>query len=586
MQSDDNYRSDEKRDWEPRESSPVPLPPQRRRERISEVTTGAHRRDAIQSAIEAVIPKDVALSAMVLAAADLERRIAPEMDEEEILQEYLATFAGLFEGRRFVVRLLGEGGTVDLLRCTAPMNAGRPEELRVSCTALLRCGVNTADARIAGLEVVDAYQPEFGEGAQGFDVLLRNGNTPIGVLGVEVPPGSELPETDGDLVRLLALQLGSALARARLNQEASYLSSYLARLLDHANVPILVIDRRRRIQVVSQAVLDITGLRRDQVVGREFSTLVVDSEKGRLLPAVISSLRGRAMEHFEVALASRDGSPVRLSINLVSLLNPQGEVEGVIAIGQDLTEVRRLESQIIHAEKLATLGQLAAGVVHELNNPLTSISVYSEYLHSKGVRENAPKGDVEKLSRIVQNADRILRFTRDLVTYARPSNEEPRALDLGEILDQATVFCEHVLSDASAVVVREDAAELPRVLGVRGQLHQVFINLITNACHAMPDGAGKLEIRSNVGPKYLEVRISDNGAGIAEEELERIFEPFFSTKGEGKGTGLGLSIVRNIVHQHGGKIHAECGLGQGATFVVRLPRPAAPASQLPRRNAS
>jgi signal transduction histidine kinase len=231
----------------------------------------------------------------------------------------------------------------------------------------------------------------------------------------------------------------------------------------------------------------------------------------------------------------------------------------------------KLEEQIVQAEKLATLGQLAAGVVHELNNPLTSISAYGEYLHAKHAQRGGDPGDVEKLHRIVQSADRILRFTRDLVTYARPSIEPAQSLSLREVVEQAVVFCEHLIREVGAEVNIEVEPPLPPVNGVRGQLHQVLINLITNACHAMPEGAGLLRIGLRAASGRLELRVGDNGAGIPEHLHEAIFQPFFSTKGQGKGTGLGLSIVRNIVQHHGGTIRVESVLGEGASFVVALP---------------
>jgi len=558
--------------WEKRESGPVPLPTSRRRERISEVSTGSIRRDDVQAQIDAVrTPMRVALADAARASADLDRRIGSDLDEEEVLAEYLTTFANLFGGRRFVARLVAVGGSVDFLRSTGRLALGRAEQLRVTRSALAQAGVRVADARVMGIEVVDRYLPDFAEDAAGFDLLLLDEGRPIGVLAVEYHPGVEVPEDDPSLLQFLATQLAGALTRARLRHQADYLSGYLARLLDHANVPILVIDRHRRIQVVSEALLALTGTAREELVGQEFSTMLPEPERAKLLPAVISALRGRAMTHFEIGIPRAEGGVVRLSLNLVSLLNPEGDVEGVIAIGRDLTEVRKLEEQIIQAEKLATLGQLAAGVVHELNNPLTSISVYGEYLHKKGLREDAPEGDVEKLRRIVQSAERILRFTRDLVTYARPSIEEPRALDVHEVLEQAAVFCEHVLGDASASVDKSYVDDAPKILGVRGQLHQVFINLITNACHAMPEGAGRLELSTRVEEKRVVVLVRDNGSGIPAEQLDRIFEPFFSTKGQGKGTGLGLSIVRNIVQQHGGAIDVRSEPGRGTTFVVSLP---------------
>jgi signal transduction histidine kinase len=269
-------------------------------------------------------------------------------------------------------------------------------------------------------------------------------------------------------------------------------------------------------------------------------------------------------------LPRRDGSSAHVAVNTASILSADGEVEAVIYIFRDITEVRELESQIIHAEKLATLGQLAAGVVHELNNPLTSISVYGEQL-LKAHADGDPR-DVAKLGRIVESADRILKFTRDLVSYARPSNEAPVLMRITEAIDTAISFCEHLVDETGATIERRFDPEVPPLYGVKGQLVQVFVNLITNACHAMPMGAGLLVIHTEpVDDGRLRVLVTDSGKGIPENDRDRIFEPFFSTKGEGKGTGLGLSIVHNIVEQHKGSIHVSSEVGQGSTFEIELP---------------
>ncbi|MEM9068260.1 MAG: ATP-binding protein [Myxococcota bacterium] len=553
--------------WEKRDSGPVPLPPSRRRERISEVDTGDHPTLDVPPDQSLLVPTWDALADVLFELGTSEHAQA---DDEDILEEYLAAFARVLSGRRFVVRLVSrERPMLDLVRSTGRLAAGRQERLRVTREALAAVSLGIDDARRAGIPVVQQYELDFDGSTSGFDVALTSDGSLIGVLGVEYK--DEVPEDDQARVKLAALKLAGALGRARLRHEASYLSGYLARLLDRASVPIIVIDRHRRVQVVSSALLSLLGLSRETVVGRDFLHLVSEAERGALLPVVVAALRGRARDTFEVGLKKADGGVARVSTNLVTILSPKGEIDGIIAIGRDLTELHRLESQILQAEKLATLGQLAAGVVHELNNPLTSISVYAEYLHSKGERENADAADVEKLRRIVQAAERILRFTRDLVTYARPSTEQPRELTVAEVLDQSLVFCEHVVGEAGTSVEKNYEEPLPSVLGVRSQLHQIFINLITNACHAMPMGAGKLMLEAISDEHGVTICVRDNGAGIPHDQLESVFEPFFSTKGEGKGTGLGLSIVRKIVQQHDGRIEIESILGEGTTFRVWLP---------------
>lgn len=254
----------------------------------------------------------------------------------------------------------------------------------------------------------------------------------------------------------------------------------------------------------------------------------------------------------------------------------------LVAANRTARELTALKAQVIQSDKLAGLGQIAAGVVHELNNPLTSIVAYSDYLRKKAERDGADASDVERLRRIGEAADRILRFSRDLVAYARPSSEIPAPVAIHGVIEQALVFCEHVLEQSGVTIELRFAEDLPPVRGVPGQLTQVFVNLVTNACHAM-DGGGRLAIETAPGIDSVRVVVTDTGHGIEREHLARIFDPFFTTKTEGRGTGLGLSIVHNIIASHGGVIAAESEPGRGTSFVLALPLAAVPDSNPPAR---
>ncbi len=238
----------------------------------------------------------------------------------------------------------------------------------------------------------------------------------------------------------------------------------------------------------------------------------------------------------------------------------------------DARDLRAMNSHMTQASRLASLGQIAAGVVHELNNPLTSIVAYTDWL----IRKQGPSGDpdsLERLRRIGESASRILRFTRDLVTYARPSTENSLPVSLHTVIDKALAFCEHVLAQHSAKVERVFAEGVPPVRGMHEQLVQVFVNLFTNACHAMPATGGTLAVRTELllGGHSLAIYVEDNGHGIAPEHFAQIFAPFFTTKVDGRGTGLGLSIVKNIMDDHCAAIHAERNGACGARFVLTFP---------------
>ena len=253
------------------------------------------------------------------------------------------------------------------------------------------------------------------------------------------------------------------------------------------------------------------------------------------------------------------------------------------------TALRTSNAQMVQAEKLASLGQIAAGMVHELNNPLTSIAAYTDFLLRRAAaRPTMDPDDVERIRRIAESANRMLRFTRDLVSYARPSGDIPIAVHLNVVIDRALAFCEHEIAGVGASVERAFDADVGPVRGLPEQLAQVFVNLVTNACHAMarPTDAAEAEAPSKpailtitTGPGgddpadrgRMTVVVQDTGCGISQANLALVFQPFFTTKAAGRGTGLGLSIVKNIVEAHGGRIRAESDPSTGTRFVLTFP---------------
>ncbi|WP_281330695.1 ATP-binding protein [Polyangium sp. 6x1] len=277
---------------------------------------------------------------------------------------------------------------------------------------------------------------------------------------------------------------------------------------------------------------------------------------------------------------SMDAFVDRLALALASALRNARMHRAARAHG---SEVKELEAQVIQAGKLASLGQIAAGIVHELNNPLTSIVAYSDYLHKKALRSEADPADVERLARINEAAERILRFSRDLMAYSRPTASVPAPVAIHETIERALVFCDHVLGEMNVAVERE-FGDVRLVRGVGGQLTQVFVNLFTNAAHAMRTYGGRLIIKTAMSEAgdAVRVTIQDEGHGIDAAHIEKIFEPFFTTKTDGTGSGLGLSIVRNIVASHGGKIRAYGHPEKGTVFELDLPLAASP-SEPPQR---
>ena len=526
-------------------------------------------------------PEDHTLAQILESLNQAQRETAGFATDERILRSYVHALERLYPKTRFAMRL-SPRTTESTGIAQAATHHIRPEaldEVSVTEAGLLRAGFALPADPPNGMSLRRTYEAILLLGpneeplpADGLDVPLSRAGEVFGVLLAEFDRGVELPARFEDAVLMAATQASAALESGRLRRESLHLRDYLEKLLEHANIPVLVVGRDRGIRVVSSAFGRITGLDRTKLVASDVLRLAGPSERVRVLSAFASALRGRDVAPFELRLAKAGGGHARLQFTLAPILDSEGRVAGVIAIGQDRTEVRALEGQVIHAEKLATLGQLAAGIVHEINNPLTSISVYGEYLLNKLTRSGAEHADLKRVERILRSSDRIMSFTRNLLTYARPSKEEARPVSLNDVLQEAVGFCEHIVREAGVSVTLDYGQKLPDVNAVPGQLHQVFVNLITNACNAAPGEGGQVLLTTRLhGRDRIQVEVQDKGVGIPANELERVFEPFFSTRRKGTGTGLGLSIVKNIIEEHGGTIEIDSELGRGTTVLLTLP---------------
>lgn len=505
---------------------------------------------------------------------EVSRDMLAARSEEEVVSLMGEALRRLLPGRRFALRVV-DASSFEVTHQvwsgpTPPRSAGT---LRFKRSAFRRMGLPDEVARHPRVILGDEYQPVFEDGAEGLAMPLVATGALHGLLNIEYAPGEpNRRQEDGLLVRPLVNQVSMILRKLSLLAEGLVLKEYLEKIVDNANVVIVMLDREQRVRVINREFLRLTGLPRVDVVGRPFTELLPVEERHRFLRVVINSLRGEPTPRFETHLRARGGKESRVELNAAPILTRMGDVESVVVVGRDLTQVRALERQVIHAEKLATLGQLAAGVVHELNTPLTSISVWADYLVKKLTAQGLPEADLEKLRRIQDGAERIGSFTRDLTVYARPAASELVALNVNDVLRQSISFCEHVLSSRKAIVRASLDPELPRVFGIAGQLQQVFINLLTNASDATAEtGGGHVDVSTSVVGERVHIDVRDEGPGIAPDVREQVFEPFFTTKPPGRGTGLGLSIVRDIVESHGGEICVMDVAERGAWLRVSLP---------------
>jgi two-component system NtrC family sensor kinase len=263
------------------------------------------------------------------------------------------------------------------------------------------------------------------------------------------------------------------------------------------------------------------------------------------------------------------GRELLLTCQLTPMRNSEGDVEGVLLLVEDVTEKAQLEEQLIRSEKLSALGQLVSGVAHELNNPLSVITGYSQLLTRDVDDQNLRK----KLTSISEEAQRCARIVKDLLDFGRQREPVKTFENLNTILEDSLRLRTYQLNVDNVEVTTNLDPHLPNTMVDKHQFAQVFINLINNAHQAMSHQTSprKLSISSSASPSMISITFSDTGPGIPEEHLDKIFDPFFTTKEPGKGTGLGLSVSYGIVKSHGGQVTVSSRQDQGATFTVRVP---------------
>jgi len=521
-----------------------------------------------------------AAAAELAAFRALATELAAATSEAMLVGRALDIFSELLPGRAMCIRVLDPRTREPAHGYPrgAPMRQGVLEEgLAITEAALTRAKLKSAVAASARLAVRERWDSPFTGIATGFAIPLAASGELYGLLDVGYAPGADARSSDEPTMQTFAEHLGIALRTMRLSDDALGLRDYQARLLDNASALILGVDRSWRITACNRALLELVSSTRDDVLGRDVRDFITSEQRQYLTGAFAAALAGEHHTAVTIALPTRKHGTVRTVWTIAPVGRASaagatgGPIEAVVAIGQDMSQIEALQQQIVRAERLATLGEIAAGVVHELNNPLTSITVYAEYLVRKLESQGADPADLEKLRRIGASAQRILRFSRDLIQYARPSGRDLQPIDLAAVVRQSVSICEHLIERGGITFSIEVDPDLPVIRAVGGQLEQVLINLITNAVHAVEAG-GRVVVRAQTdSPSTVVLEVADSGPGISEDDREKIFEPFFTTKPDGKGTGLGLPIVRNIVDQHRGEIRVSRSDLGGAGFRVILP---------------
>ncbi len=352
----------------------------------------------------------------------------------------------------------------------------------------------------------------------------------------------------------------------RLHQE----QEFARRLVDSFPDLIVVLDNMGRYTWVSPRIKEVLGYAPEELIGDALGERANPEDRPTLLGLYRELIAGkRTYASVEYRARNKQDEWRLLRASASPLFDAEGKIAGVIASARDVTEVKRLEQQLIQSEKLAAMGQMIAGVAHELNNPLTAILGVSELLRERTTDDTARR----QLDLAHRQARRAANIVQNLLAFSRPTAPRKKPLDLNELLQRTLQLHEYSLRRNNVAVDFVPKPNLPCVVGDANQLIQVFLNLITNAEQAIREvrDSGTLRIRLDSADNAVQVSFQDDGSGIRPEALPRIFDPFFTTKRPGRGTGLGLSICMAIVKEHGGDIEAQTASDGGAVFTLSLP---------------
>ena len=366
--------------------------------------------------------------------------------------------------------------------------------------------------------------------------------------------------------------INSSISRAREEHRR-----FTEAVLDALPVSLYVVDRDYRIVTWNRhREIGTQGIPRDAALGRNVFSVLARYPEGQVRDEFERAFSTGRIERIEQQTDGEDGTTKHWMVSKIPMRDADtAEVSHVITVGEDITVRVEAMHAVGRAEKLAAVGRLAAGVVHEINNPLATISACAEALEQR-VEEGAfDASDAiedlnEYLGLIKSEAFRCKSITTGLLDFSRLRTGDRHPLDIGEIIRSSANLVSHQKRGGSVGIEMEIAEDIPRINADGGQLQQAVIALATNAIDAMPEG-GTLTFRAFAEQRRIAIEIEDTGIGIPAEDLSKVFEPFFTTKEVGKGTGLGLAVCYGIITDHGGRLSVRSNVGKGSTFTIFLP---------------
>lgn len=390
-----------------------------------------------------------------------------------------------------------------------------------------------------------------------FDTQLKKADASVMDVSVDV---KELQSADESYTVLIIKDITEQKKR-----DLDYLR--FANVIQHTINPIQITDTRGLMVYVNPAFERWSGYSKEELIGKNPRLLSSKKHTREFWQEVWNTILAGKVWLGYVENRRKDGMPLHTELLISPIVDNEHNVVGFLGAHRDITEQKMLEQQLMQSQKMESIGTLAAGIAHEVGNPLTSISSLVQVIQRTTNDEFAK----EKLELIKNQINRIARTIRDLVDFSRPSTYVERATDVNRVLQDALNIVKYGKKVKDIDFQISLAQNLPKLMVVPDQLTQVFINILMNAVDSLEEKPGTIWITSSVKDSKLVVMIRDTGKGIHPDDLEKIFEPFFTTKEIGKGTGLGLWVSYGIVRNFGGDIQVSSQPGKGSTFTVIFP---------------
>jgi two-component system, NtrC family, sensor kinase len=385
------------------------------------------------------------------------------------------------------------------------------------------------------------------------------------------------PIFDGESIEALLLTDLDITKFKWLKDELHRTNAFFRNMIGSAVDGVIAADRTGKILIFNDAAGEITGFSVEEGLNHDIRDLYPEGGAKEVMQRLRSDDFGGKgkLKSFQFEMLRKDGETVPISLNAAIVYEENKEVAS-IGFFHDLREefkmkkkLEKTQLQLLQAEKMSSLGELAAGVAHQLNNPLGGIILFTKLVLEEHDLEEAARDD---LNRILADAQRCRDTVKELLEFARQGSQFMKAIDINTSLSRIMFLIEKQTLFQNIEIAWDLQEHLPPAHADMQQLNHMFMNIIINAAQAM-EGKGKLGFKTylSFSGKHIIIEIFDTGPGIPEEILKQIFEPFFTTKEEGKGTGLGLSMVYSIVENHGGKISVNSKVGEGTTFAIKLP---------------